>query len=689
MKYWAYINNEILGPYEKEKLFELPVFSASTLICPQTPVGEKTQDWKEASTYPEVAALLGGAAPAQASPAAAPIPAAAAAPAEQPKPGAGSAPAPLPKPDAVGPGSKIERPAPVFNTEMPESKLKPLSLHNIDQTPPAAAPHIEGADFSASRLGEAKSLPTGTVSAASTPDPLKSAPSFTSPSFNPMTLSQIGKRADAQIPEAARPAEAMITISQIDKRAGAQHPGAASPAAGGGQPPSAESAAASPQGQPVSPGIEALHSAAASFTGPVSAAHAAFTLAPVPVYEAPAPAPAPSPSPSPANVPQGAPADSKSFDEINSRLDALVRTALTKQDIEPLREKLGQMGEVLSSMKGSQFQREITDKLQHVENSIADIKASLSLMSSAAPAPAAQRPRVAEIESNSASMMALQPAKAAPAKPAEPAKPAAAPKQEIVDQGSSGGKAAKIIGVIKKISKLLITLVLLAAVLGGAAFALKQFNVFDVTKFLPFQIPYLSSPQAEPATPAPQPFQQSGEAQAVNQEAGQGGQAGTPQAEPPKKDLSPEIIYIGRTHAVKPGGDTLENMIYRDAAARKGDFNKTTWQVKELPGNIFELDGVIPLKDNSGQLIYRYEIDYAQKIVKPLDGMSKKPMDAQLKAGAAAQQNRSKSKKGRKGTAPAAARQSVPAAKVKAKAAIPADDEYEYVDEEETGGTEE
>ena len=97
MKYWAYINNEILGPYEKEKLFELPVFTAATLICPQTPVGEKTQDWKEASTYPEVAALLN-------------VSGAAAAPA------AGSSPAPMPKPGTVGPEPKSERPAPVFNT---------------------------------------------------------------------------------------------------------------------------------------------------------------------------------------------------------------------------------------------------------------------------------------------------------------------------------------------------------------------------------------------------------------------------------------------------------------------------------------------------------------------------------------------------------------------------------------------
>ena len=43
MKYWAYVNNEILGPFEKEKLLELPSFTPSLLICPQTPVGEKTE----------------------------------------------------------------------------------------------------------------------------------------------------------------------------------------------------------------------------------------------------------------------------------------------------------------------------------------------------------------------------------------------------------------------------------------------------------------------------------------------------------------------------------------------------------------------------------------------------------------------------------------------------------------------
>ena len=153
------------------------------------------------------------------------------------------------------------------------------------------------------------------------------------------------------------------------------------------------------------------------------------------------------------------PAASKSLDEITSRLDALARAALTKQDIDPLREKLGQMGEVISSMKNGQFQRDIMDKMQRLENSISDIKASLSLIPSAAPARAAQSPQLATIESNAASMMASQPGKIAPAKPAQAPKPAEAGKQEITDQGSSA-KTSKPGDIVKKIARLIITLVL-------------------------------------------------------------------------------------------------------------------------------------------------------------------------------------------------------------------------------------
>src|SRR3989338_5470535 len=91
MKYWAYVNNEILGPFEKGKLLELPSFSPSLLVCPQTPVGEKTEDWKEASTYPELSALIGQGSMPHPPPSPEPSP---------PPPPAEPAPAPAPEPAA-------------------------------------------------------------------------------------------------------------------------------------------------------------------------------------------------------------------------------------------------------------------------------------------------------------------------------------------------------------------------------------------------------------------------------------------------------------------------------------------------------------------------------------------------------------------------------------------------------------
>jgi len=609
MKYWAYVNNEVLGPYEKDKLFEISVFNASTLICPQTPVGEKTEDWKEASAYPEVAALLN--APA----------ASGGTDIEQAKPESGFPPTHLPKPGTIQPEVKMERAIPVFNAEMPENKLKPLSLHKIDQTPPLATHHINGTNLEVTRLGEAKAAPKA--------EEPKAAQSFTSAEFDPMTLSQIGKRREVPQPETVTPSPQPAEV------------------------PAPETFSPAPQEPPPA-------SAKADEYKP--AATAAFSGAPLPIPENPAPA-----------------VTSSFAAEITSKLETLSRAALTKQDIEPLRERLDQLGEALSSIKNGQFQRDIMDKIQYLENSISEIKSSLAQTSSAA------SPKYASIESNSVSMMSPQPLKeAAPKKNSEPAK---AVKTEIVDQGSSG-KGAKLAAFVKKIFNMLLTIVLLAAVLGGAALALKQFGVFDVTKFLPFQIPYLSSPQAgTPSASAPQASPQNGETRTADQNAGREAPV---QAEPGKKDLSPEIIYIGRTYSAEAGGNTLENMIYKDAAARKGNSSGTNWQVKELPDNIFELDAIIPLTGNTGQLTYRYEVDYARKSVKSLDDMSKKPLDDLLKKQSSSKPNRSKAKRNRKAAGTAAAKQPGPAAKqVTPKAAAPAEDEYEYVYEEDTGGTEE
>lgn len=651
MKYWAYINNEILGPYEKEKLFELPVFSATTLICPQTPVGEKTEDWKEASTYPEITAMLGS------------------------PPGGGTKQL-TPEAGSPQPAAKSERPQPVFNTELPESKPKSLSPHPIDQTPPAAAHHIEGADFEVNQLGGGKA-----PRKKEEPQP---APSFTGADFDPMSLSQIGRRAEASGPDAPqqeplKPADAEFTPPEIL--------------------PSAPSPSPAP---------------------PPLAAGAMEHLEPM-AQQIPAAEPPFSPAPGAAPVPvlETRPAGAKSLDEIDSKLETLAANSLTKRDIEPLKEKLGQMGEVLSSMKSDQFQREIMDKIQCLEKSLSDIKASLAhapvpetvFSRAQAPAPAAASPQTASISVGAVSERTPFPgnfpaggprAEVSPASgpqtaretslaPTEPKKPMEEAKQEVVDKGTSGRTSGKT-GVIKKIFKFVITLILLAAAAGGAAFALKHFGVFDVTKVLPFPVPFLSAPK--PAG-TPEPFQ-AGQAPTTPQEAQQ---APAPQAEPAKTDLSPEIIFIGRTFAATTGGPTLENKILENAAARKGDPNKAAWQSKELPNGMFELSAVIPLMDGKGQLSYNYEVDYARKTVKPLDDESAKPLDAILKENQAPRQAKAQMKKGRQGAGaaspggkrprPAAKRAGKRAGQAKEKPAAAAEDEYEYVYEDEAGTTEE
>ena len=49
MKYWVYINDKVVGPYEEDKLAELAGFTPETLICTETGDPGTTQEWVKAS----------------------------------------------------------------------------------------------------------------------------------------------------------------------------------------------------------------------------------------------------------------------------------------------------------------------------------------------------------------------------------------------------------------------------------------------------------------------------------------------------------------------------------------------------------------------------------------------------------------------------------------------------------------
>ncbi len=166
MKYWAYVNNEILGPFEKDKLLELPAFTPSLLVCPQTPVGEKTEDWKEASTYPELAALIGSGSGLAGGKTSAPAP----------EPAPAAAPEPAAHRDVVQPGPAI-------------TSFKPLKAASID--PMAPVEHkLGGVEISVNRLGKpggAEPAPAPAAQGASQP---------AASAFDPISLSTIVRRAE-------------------------------------------------------------------------------------------------------------------------------------------------------------------------------------------------------------------------------------------------------------------------------------------------------------------------------------------------------------------------------------------------------------------------------------------------------------------------------------------------------------
>ncbi|MDD2772274.1 MAG: hypothetical protein PHP45_01100 [Elusimicrobiales bacterium] len=49
MKYWAYIDNEIKGPFDREELPAVAGYSAETLLCPESTVDGEPQEWQFAS----------------------------------------------------------------------------------------------------------------------------------------------------------------------------------------------------------------------------------------------------------------------------------------------------------------------------------------------------------------------------------------------------------------------------------------------------------------------------------------------------------------------------------------------------------------------------------------------------------------------------------------------------------------
>lgn len=587
MKYWAYVNNEILGPFEKEKLLELPAFAPSLLICPQTPVGEKTEDWKEASSYPEISAVI-GAGTMHASP-------------------------------AIDP-----RPAQESQAARHTTDRKSLTAATIDPIPPKES-SVGGINLPVGHLER-----SGRVSMTSA-TATEQSPSQSGASFDPLTLSGINKRAAGPAPEGIM-GEPRTSFGTAPVQA-APIPGleqSAAPAFGGIEP--GFSSAISPEPASSSPA-----QVQQAFTAPAQQAFAA------PVQQ----------------QAFAVKADPAAMSDMGNKLDMVLRNAASKQDIamamDPLKVKLEQMGEVLANIKNSQFQHEIIDKLAYLENAISDLKSlanAKAAQAEARPAQGSNDLKMVGISETFFSSPAPVAAKVEKKKAAPP--PDAGKKTEIiVDQGNTkfsiGAVFHKIGALIKKLLMFIFTLVLLAAVAFVAAVLLKNAGVFDASKFIPFTVPFLSSP-APAAEAAPQT--------AAGAQAFAKPQPAPAEAQPAEKkpvDISPEVIYFARYYKTSETGPKLEDTISAIAAKTRGKYDASAWQAQNTAPDVYDVTIAVPSR--TGSVSYTYTVDYAKKTLEPKDEAGKAAFDALTPKAPSARKGR----RGKKAAAAPAADTAAPA----------------------------
>ena len=644
MKYWAYVKNEILGPFEKEKLLELPEFASSLLICPQTPVGEKTEDWKEASAYPEIATLLGGQGGAAASEPPAIPPAAvigetsAAAPLEEPAPlsPAQSSTAPAPAPAAIEPASIELEPRADAAPKAETGGLKHLNPTPIN---PAAIEHKEtGGAFdipvvklSGELSGHGKIGHPGTIQSEELHHDEKPATAEPAPAAAPREIQAVP---EAAAPAEPAPAEAKNFSTSFD-------PISLSSIGGRNTPPEA-----APSAQPAD-------------------------FAPQPAAAAP-------------------PFDPSVIEEIIKRNLKLAASPPPdiRPHLDPLVIKIDQMGEILSSMRNSRFQQEVMTKIGLIEDSISELRRMVGDKQG----PAAEKP------AEKGKTSGLFGFGAAPAKketsPAEKAPaPEPAKEEEIVDEGSKGESSGSRAGAaVKKLLRGIMTLILLVAVLGGAAFMLRNLGIFDVTPYIPFAIPGLTPPAAEQTDAVnPDPEAAAGQERPAADTA-DGAPAGQPApGESPVEDVSPEIVFLVRTYSAKEGGEILESKIFADAIGKNGELNKIEWKISPPDGDNYKAEAVIPVKDGKAPLVYAFTVERGNKRVTPsnLGGrevmqalFGQKPAAPKAAAKKPARKTTRPARKTPEKTAPKAAPKPAPKA---APATAPAetepaeDDEYEYV----------
>jgi hypothetical protein len=650
MKYWAYINNEILGPYAKDKLFEIPNFNPTTLICPQTPVGEKTEDWKESATYPEISAMLN-------SPKSATLNKEEPKVEEQEEPGLEKEPQ-IDKGAAAEPNTKdssIEKEPHINKVESDEGEK------NDDKEESTSLNQLKPQALSASPL-------------------MEETPSSMAPAnnFEVNKLSSIKDEAKNEEPPKEEPVEEVVSAPQEKETPSVEVSK------------STESAFDPISLSQISRKQEDISDKKEEVVAPIQEEVISPIKEESPVIPQTPDISAPTPIETPAKETASISAEAESG--ISNKLNELAQNSISKSDLasymEPLNNKLSLIDQNMSSLDNAKLTGEIKEmsaKLKHMEDIIDEIKINMSIE---------RKPIENTIEKKEASargdvqqgFATMTPAETTkepePVKPKESAEDIARAlaktkkdKNEIVDEGVKATDKQKKAPFIKALIKPILTVVLLAAVLVATAIALKQTGIIDLTKMLPLPAALTGGePKPEP-TPAINPLLE----KAISQE-------------PEVKDIKPEIIFFTRTYSNKNGSKTIENQIINTATKMKGDTNLIAWQATKVSEGIYAVYATVPVPSKNSKINYIFEIDYTKKTMKPLNTQAKNILDNLFKIikpkkkpvqKKRAMKSRKSSRSKRTSRKPVKKIIKPIAKKPAVKKAAPIDDEYEYVYEDE------
>lgn len=474
MKYWAYVNNEILGPYEVEEVKALPAYSPDLLVCPQTPVGEKTEEWREVSKCPDFAGSVAINTPLMS---------------EQ-------------IPDQIETGTlqidhnfnmsnsgrlhsdRIGQLSPLENIGMAAAINSNIQTNQLTRSGRVKAQDInwnlaaaEQEAAQAAAIEAQNKQEEAQPASISMPDPipepqLQDQPTGSDP-FGDIYKDIGGQQASAQeTPQAA----GLEPLPQLNTQENAAQP--------------------APTEMPMQNTVEfSLDNNTGDFNMPLG----------TPENDAPATQNfdfgnnnadmgMPSASATPAQNADNDNCNTK-IDDLERKLDRISQNAITKEDftmsVDPIKMKLDQFDDMFSSIKNSQNQQQadLMSKLNSLEQALS------SLAANAGGAPAGN-----PFQSNTYESVSLTPqepmqgyedgASTATLVPADPAeaikkeekgkKKEPKKKEEIRDTGKKAASTNIIVRFFKALFKFIFFIIMLAVIIYGAAIGLKKFGVYDV-----------------------------------------------------------------------------------------------------------------------------------------------------------------------------------------------------------------